>query len=245
MKTLRHLRDIGNTLIVVEHDEETMQQADWILDIGPGAGRLGGQVIAQGTPEEIRNNPASVTGAFLNGSEKIEIPATRKKPEKDSDHWITIHRAAENNLQNINVKIPLGLMVGITGVSGAGKSTLINQILYPALARKLHNATLEVGKHRKITGLSLMDKIINIDQKPIGRTPRSNPATYTKVFDPIRDLFALLPESRARGYQKGRYSFNVKGGTLRILPWRWIYQGGDAFSGRRICPLRGVQGQTV
>jgi len=212
LKTLRHLRDIGNTLIVVEHDEETMQQADWILDIGPGAGRLGGQVIAQGTPEEIRNNPASVTGAFLNGSEKIEIPVTRKRPVDVGNQWITMHRAAENNLQNINVKIPLGLLVGITGVSGAGKSTLINQILYPALARKLHNATLEVGKHKEITGLSLMDKIINIDQKPIGRTPRSNPATYTKLFDPIRDLFALLPESRARGYLKGRYSFNVKGG---------------------------------
>ena len=212
LKTLRHLRNIGNTLIVVEHDEETMHQADWIVDIGPGAGRLGGQIVAQGTPKEIKADPASVTGAFLNGSETIAIPDLRKTPKEAGNRFITIHRAKENNLKNITAKIPQGLMVGITGVSGAGKSTLINQILYPALARKLNGATLEVGAHQKITGLSRLDKVINIDQKPIGRTPRSNPATYTKVFDPIRDLFALLPESRARGYKKGRYSFNVKGG---------------------------------
>lgn len=212
LTTLCHLRDIGNTLIVVEHDEETMQKADWILDIGPGAGHLGGQIIAQGTPADIRSNPASITGKFLNGTEKISIPGKRKTPMEAGNRWITIKKASENNLKNIDVKIPLGLVVGITGVSGAGKSTLINQILYPALATHLHDSTLETGKHLKITGLSALDKVINIDQKPIGRTPRSNPATYTKVFDPIRDLFAMLPESRARGYKKGRYSFNVKGG---------------------------------
>ena len=212
LKTLCHLRDIGNTLIVVEHDEETMQRADWILDIGPGAGHLGGQIIAQGTPYDIKSNPASITGKFLSGSEKIHIPELRKTPETAGNNWLTIKKAAENNLKNINVKIPLGLIVGITGVSGAGKSTLINQILYPALATRLHNSNMEIGKHKAITGLSRLNKVINIDQKPIGRTPRSNPATYTKVLDPIRDLFAALPESRARGYKKGRFSFNVKGG---------------------------------
>ncbi|MBF0210917.1 MAG: excinuclease ABC subunit UvrA [Desulfamplus sp.] len=215
IRTLCHLRDIGNTLIVVEHDEETMNCADWIVDIGPGAGHLGGEIIAQGTPDAIKNNPNSLTGRFLNGSEKIEIPKERKEPHS----WITIKKASENNLQNIDVAIPLGLMVAVTGVSGAGKSTLINQILYPAIARELNGSTLEVGEHEAIDGFYDRDtksysinKIINIDQKPIGRTPRSNPATYTKVFDPIRELFSMLPESRARGYQKGRYSFNVKGG---------------------------------
>lgn len=209
LETLCHLRDIGNTLIVIEHDQETMEAADWIVDIGPGAGLLGGQIVAQGTPEEIRNNPVSITGRFLSGQDWIEVPKIRRPAGKD---WVTIQNARENNLDNITVKIPLGLLVAVTGVSGAGKSTLINQILYPALARRLHNATLEVGRCEGIAGLSHLDKVINIDQKAIGRTPRSNPATYTKVFDPIRDLFAMLPESRARGYQKGRFSFNVKGG---------------------------------
>jgi excinuclease ABC subunit A len=212
INTLHHLRDIGNTLIVVEHDEETMSKSDWIVDIGPGAGHLGGQIVAQGTPEQIKADPASITGKFLNMTETIEIPAVRRTPKEMGNKWITIKGARENNLKNLTAKIPIGLVVAITGVSGAGKSTLINQILYPALAVKLNNATLDVGKHKTITGLSNLDKIINIDQKPIGRTPRSNPATYTKVFDPIRDLFANLPEARARGYQKGRFSFNVKGG---------------------------------
>jgi len=208
LKTLHHLRDIGNTLVIVEHDQETMEKSDWIIDIGPGAGHLGGQIVAQGTPLDIRNNPTSITGQFLTGKETIGVPDKRRKPQK----WISIVGAGENNLDNITVKIPLGLLVAVTGVSGAGKSTLINQILYPALAVTLHKSQMTVGRHKKIKGLPFLDKVINIDQKPIGRTPRSNPATYTKVFDHIRDFFAMLPESKARGYKKGRYSFNVKGG---------------------------------
>ena len=212
IETLHHLRDIGNTLIVVEHDQETMESADWILDIGPGAGHLGGEITAQGTLEQIKNNKNSVTGKYLTGKKKIDLPEKRRAPKNTGDKWITICKASENNLANITVKIPLGLMVAVTGVSGAGKSSLINQILYPALAAKLHDSTLEIGTHKEIKGLSHLDKVINIDQKPIGRTPRSNPATYTKTFDLIRDLFAMLPESKVRGYKKGRYSFNVKGG---------------------------------
>lgn len=212
LNTLHHLRDIGNTLVIVEHDQETMEKSDWIIDIGPGAGHLGGQIVAQGTPHQICQNKASVTGHFLTGKEKIEIPEKRKKPKKRGGKWISIEKASENNLDNLSVKIPVGHLVAVTGVSGAGKSTLINQILYPALAVKLHKSQMSVGRHKAIKGLSHLNKVINIDQKPIGRTPRSNPATYTKVFDPIRDLFAMLPESRERGYKKGRYSFNVKGG---------------------------------
>ncbi len=212
LETLQHLRNIGNTLIVIEHDQETMEASDWIVDIGPGAGLLGGQIVAQGPPLEIRRNPASLTGRYLAGIDQIPVPRKRRRPEQKSGRWITIKGAAENNLARITAKVPLGLLVAVTGVSGAGKSTLVNQILYPALARHLHQSTLEVGKHRSIEGLGHLNKVINIDQKAIGRTPRSNPATYTKVFDHIRDFFSQLPEARARGYKKGRFSFNVKGG---------------------------------
>ncbi|MBR9980193.1 MAG: excinuclease ABC subunit UvrA, partial [Desulfatitalea sp.] len=213
LETLCHLRDIGNTLIVIEHDRETMDAADWIVDIGPGAGLQGGRIVAQGTPEEIRRNPVSVTGRFLDGTETIPQPAKRRTPVSAGNRWITIRGAAANNLARVTVRIPLGLLVAVTGVSGAGKSTLINHILYPALANQLNGGTaLEVGRHTGIDGLAHLNKVVNIDQKAIGRTPRSNPATYTKVFDHIRDFFALLPESRARGYAKGRFSFNVKGG---------------------------------
>jgi excinuclease ABC subunit A len=210
LETLGHLRDIGNTLIVVEHDAETIEWADWIVDMGPGAGHLGGRVVAEGTPAAIRRNARSLTGRYLSGKERIEVPDSRKPPR--ANRWISIHKAAENNLADIAVKIPLGLLTAVTGVSGAGKSTLVNQILYPALALQLNGSRMTAGRHGRIFGLGHLDKVINIDQKAIGRTPRSNPATYTKVFDLIRDLFAQLPESRARGYKKGRFSFNVKGG---------------------------------
>lgn len=207
--TLCHLRDIGNSLIVVEHDQETMESADWILDVGPGAGRLGGQIIAEGTPAQLKKNKRSITGRFLSGKESIEIPLERRKASKE---WIEILGAKANNLKNVDCKIPIGLFTCISGVSGAGKSSLINQILYPALSKQLHNTDIEVGEHKEIIGLDNIDKVINIDQKPIGKTPRSNPATYTKAFDLIRDLFAMTPESKSLGYKKGRFSFNVKGG---------------------------------
>ncbi len=212
LKTLGHLRDIGNTLIIVEHDQETIESSDWVLDIGPGAGLLGGQVVAQGTPLQIKRNKASLTGRYLSGKEEIKLPSKRRTQKTAGNKWITIKKASENNLANITVKIPCGLFVAITGVSGAGKSTLTNHILYPALSQKLHSSILAVGNHGGIEGLENLDKVINIDQKAIGRTPRSNPATYTKVFDHIRELFSMLPESRTRGYKKGRFSFNVKGG---------------------------------
>ena len=212
LKTLAHLRDIGNTLIVVEHDEETIEASDWVVDIGPGAGHLGGQIVASGTPKEIAKQKSSLTGQYLSGRKKIEIPEYRRVVEDDEDNYIQIKGAKGNNLRSVDVKIPLGLFSCVTGVSGAGKSTLINQILYPAAMRKLHNSTLQVSPHKKIEGLQHVDKVINIDQKAIGRTPRSNPATYTKLFDLIRDLFAQLPDAKTLGYKKGRFSFNVKGG---------------------------------
>ncbi len=209
LKALRNLTDLGNTLIVVEHDEDTMYAADYIVDIGPGAGIHGGEIVAEGTVEEIKKNPNSITGQYLSGSKKIEVPKARRKP---NGKWLEIIGAEENNLKNIDVKIPLGLFTCVTGVSGSGKSSLVNQILYKALAQKLSHSKLRPGKYKDIKGIEYLDKVIEIDQSPIGRTPRSNPATYTGVFDYIREVFAMTPEAKMRGYQKGRFSFNVKGG---------------------------------
>ena len=206
--TLKHLRDLGNTLIVVEHDEDTMLAADHIVDIGPGAGEHGGKVVAQGTAEDIMACEESITGAYLSRKQKIPVPANRKEPKG----WLKVIGAAENNLKNIDVEIPLGVMTCVTGVSGSGKSSLVNEIVYKQLAKKLNRARTIPGKHTRIEGVEQLDKVINIDQSPIGRTPRSNPATYTGVFDLIRDLFAATPDAKARGYKKGRFSFNVKGG---------------------------------
>lgn len=209
LKALRDLTDLGNTLIVVEHDEDTMYAADHIVDIGPGAGIHGGHIVAEGTVEEIKNNPKSITGLYLSGKKKIEVPDKRRE---SNGKWIEITGAKENNLKNIDVKIPLGLFTCVTGVSGSGKSSLVNQILHKTLAQKLNGSKVKPGKYKDIKGLEHLDKVIDIDQSPIGRTPRSNPATYTGVFDHIRDVFAMTPEAKMRGYQKGRFSFNVKGG---------------------------------
>ena len=206
--SLMKLRDLGNSLIVVEHDEDTMRAADCIVDIGPGAGEHGGQLVAMGTAEDLMKNEDSITGAYLSGKLKIPVPLERRKPTG----FLTVKGAAENNLKNIDVKIPLGIMTCITGVSGSGKSSLINEILYKRLARDLNRARVIPGKHDDILGIDQLDKVINIDQSPIGRTPRSNPATYTGLFDQIRDLFAATQDAKARGYKKGRFSFNVKGG---------------------------------
>ncbi len=208
LNTLNNLKNLGNTLIVVEHDEDTMLAADHIVDIGPGAGEHGGKLVAQGTAKDIMKNPDSITGAYLSGKIKIPVPETRRKPTG----FLKIKGAQENNLQNINVEIPLGVMTCITGVSGSGKSSLTNEILYKRLARDLNRARVIPGKHKSIEGIGQLDKVIDIDQSPIGRTPRSNPATYTGVFDQIRDLFAATPDAKAKGYAKGRFSFNVKGG---------------------------------
>ncbi|MGG4439913.1 excinuclease ABC subunit UvrA [Brevibacillus fortis] len=209
IKTLEHMTKLGNTLIVVEHDEDTMMACDYIIDIGPGAGIHGGQIVSAGTPEEVMKDSNSLTGAYLSGRKFIPVPMERRKP---TDKWIKIEGAKENNLKNVNAKIPLGLFVAVTGVSGSGKSTLINGILQKTLARDLNKAKVKPGEHRRIVGLEHLDKVIDIDQSPIGRTPRSNPATYTGVFDDIRDLFASTNEAKVRGYKKGRFSFNVKGG---------------------------------
>ena len=209
LATLRHLRDLGNTLIVVEHDEDTMYAADHIIDIGPGAGEHGGEVVAEGTAAEIMKNSASITGQYLSRKQFIPVPAERRR---GNGHFLEIVGAAENNLKDVNVKFPLGTLTLVTGVSGSGKSTLVNEILYRGVASRLYRAKGKPGKHKKIKGLEHIDKVINIDQQPIGRTPRSNPATYTGVFDAIRELFSHVSESRMRGYKAGRFSFNVKGG---------------------------------
>ena len=206
--TLKHLRDLGNTVVVVEHDEDTMREADYIVDIGPGAGEHGGEVVAQGNAEEIMANKNSITGAYLSGRIQIPVPKERAKPTG----WLKVIGARQNNLKNIDVQFPLGVMTCVTGVSGSGKSSLVNEILYKRLAKELNRARTIPGKHKDIKGIEQLDKVIDIDQSPIGRTPRSNPATYTGVFDLIRDLFAATADAKARGYKKGRFSFNVKGG---------------------------------
>ena len=208
LKTLMHLRDLGNSLIVVEHDEDTMRAADCVVDIGPGAGEHGGELVGIGTAEELMKNPASITGDYLSGKRQIPVPETRKTPVG----WLTVKGASQNNLKNITAKFPLGVMTCVTGVSGSGKSSLVNEILYKCLAKKLNRARTIPGKHKEIIGTEQLDKVIDIDQSPIGRTPRSNPATYTGVFDQIRDIFASTADAKARGYKKGRFSFNVKGG---------------------------------
>ncbi len=210
LETLKRLRNIGNTVIVVEHDEDAIRQADHLVDMGPGAGIHGGHVVAEGKPEEVMANPESLTGQYLTGMRQIDVPATRRKPKKG--HELTVKGARENNLQNIDVKFPLGMFTCVTGVSGGGKSSLVVETLYKALARRMNNARVHAGDHDELSGIELIDKIVDIDQSPIGRTPRSNPATYTGAFTPIRDWFANLPESSTRGYKPGRFSFNVKGG---------------------------------
>ena len=209
LATLRHLTDIGNTLIVVEHDEDTMYAADYIVDVGPGAGLNGGEIVAAGSIDDIKACKESVTGQYLRGERKIEVPSSRRPGNGKS---IKVIGAKEHNLQNVDVEFPLGKFICVTGVSGSGKSSLVNEILYKSAARSLYDSKEEPGEHKELKGLENIDKVINIDQSPIGRTPRSNPATYTGVFTYIRDLFAELPESKLRGYSKGRFSFNVKGG---------------------------------
>ena len=209
LETLAHLRDMGNTVLVVEHDAETIERADYVIDLGPGAGRLGGALVASGGPREIEQNSASLTGQYLAGTQKIPLPEERRK---SNGKKLLIRGAREHNLKDIDVEIPLGVLTVVTGVSGSGKSTLVNEILYRTLAKEIYGSHEEPGAHEKIEGVAQIDKVIRIDQAPIGRTPRSNPATYSGLFTPIRDLYAMLPESRERGYKPGRFSFNVKGG---------------------------------
>ena len=210
LATLKHLRDLGNTVIVVEHDEEAILAADYVVDMGPGAGEHGGKLVAEGTPQEIMHNPASLTGKYLAG--RLEIPSPKRRHRFDKARVLRLHGASGNNLKHVNLDLPLGLFVCITGVSGSGKSTLVNDTLYAAVAQHLYGSSDEPAPHESVSGLEFFDKVISVDQSPIGRTPRSNPATYTGLFTPIRELFAGVPAARERGYGPGRFSFNVKGG---------------------------------
>ncbi len=237
INALENLRDLGNTVLVVEHDEDTIRKADYVLDLGPGAGKNGGHLIADGTPQQVMDNPASLTGQYLAG--KIEILA-RQKSRDLTGNWLTVENAHSHNLQNVTAHFPLGVMTVITGVSGSGKSTLVNDILYRALAKNLYGSREEPGQHGAVRGIDQLDKVIQIDQSPIGRTPRSNPATYTGVFTAIRDLFAMLPESRERGYKPGRFSLQRPGRTLRSLPGRRPAPHRDELPPRRLRPLRGM-----
>ena len=242
LATMKRLRDLGNTLLVVEHDEDTMRAADYIVDIGPGAGVHGGQVVAAGTAEEVMNTPGSITGDYLSGRKKILVPAQRRM---GSGHILTVRGAAENNLQNVDVSIPLGTFTCVTGVSGSGKSSLVNEILYKRLAADLNRAKTRPGRHAGIEGEEFLDKVIDIDQSPIGRTPRSNPATYTGLFNDIRELFASTQDAKARGYGPGRFSFNVRGGRCEACSGGRPPQDRDALPPRHLCALRGLQGQAV
>ncbi|HQT27410.1 MAG TPA: excinuclease ABC subunit UvrA, partial [Burkholderiales bacterium] len=210
LDTLRHLRDLGNTVIVVEHDEDAIRTADHVVDIGPGAGIHGGQIIAEGTPLAIEKNPDSLTGLYLSGRKSIPVPAMRTKPREH--RWLKLKGASGNNLKHVDLDLPVGLLTAVTGVSGSGKSTLINDTLYAAVSHFLYGSSREIAPHESVSGIEYFDKVINMDQSPIGRTPRSNPATYTGLFTPIRELFSGTPQSRERGYGPGRFSFNVKGG---------------------------------
>ena len=210
LETLLRLRDLGNTLIVVEHDEDTIRAADWVVDIGPGAGEHGGKIVVSGPLAELLASKESLTGAYLTGREEIPLPATRRKPSRGKE--VVVKGASEHNLRSVDVAFPLGCLIAVTGVSGSGKSTLVNDILYSALAKELHGTRIVPGRHTRVTGTHLLDKVVHVDQGPIGRTPRSNPATYTGVFDHVRRLFSQTTEAKIRGYQPGRFSFNVKGG---------------------------------